>query len=76
MIDIYLIIVLIALITYPLYFAVRLLFFAKSKSMMIQRKYMNDALGRIATFDKLMIDKMKKMKQSQDDNGGDDVGYA
>ena len=75
MIDIFLIIVLIALITYPLYYTVKLLFFAKSKAMMVQREYMNNALGRIATFDKLMVDKMKKMKNNQDD-GDSNIGYA
>ena len=75
MIDIYLIIVLIALISYPLWFTTKLLYFARAKAMMVQREYMNNALGRIATFDKLMVDKMKKMKDNQD-NGGDNVGYA
>ena len=43
--------------------------------MMVQREYMNNALGRIATFDKLMVDKMKKMKDNQDEGGGN-IGYA
>ena len=76
MVNISLIIVLILLITYPLYFNIRILFFTHAKCMKTHRDYMNNAVGRIATFDKLMVDKMKKIKQTQDNNSGDNIGYA
>ena len=77
MLDILLIEILIALIAYPIYYNVRILYFSYSKLLKTQREYTKGALGRIATFDKLMVDKMQTMKTTQVNNKDDtNDGYA